>query len=435
MLFPMTLLFNLLLLSHNCTAANNITLSRPLSQDQILTSAGQFFELGFFQPNNFSANHQYLGIWYKGLFPRRIVWVANREKPVTQSSAANLTIGSDGNLKLLDGNQDTLWSTNVSVPSNSSAKAVLLDNGNFQLKDSLTGANFWQSFEHPSDTLLLGGSIGYNFKTRERRELISWKSDNDPSPGNFAVGLEDFPVQTFIWKNDLPYWRSGPWDKSRFIGIWQMDSSSTSFFTVGGDLQQGQVYLYTNPINQSETDNIFITPAGTLQWVFWDLEGGQGWSVVWEAPQGPCDFYGVCGPFGVCNSSKSPICSCLRGYIPKSDEEWSRGNWTGGCVRRSKLLCETNASSIKFTNNGTDRFWKLEHMKLPDLSDYLDIPDDSCEDWCVSNCSCKAYAIVYGIGCLVWTKDIIDLQYFLDDGEALFLRLSHTEFGKIIITF
>ncbi|KAK6283670.1 hypothetical protein POUND7_002622 [Theobroma cacao] len=296
-LSSMSLLLNLLLL-HCCAATNNITLSRPLSQDQILTSPGQFFVLGFFQPNN-SAN-RYVGIWYKDKAPTKIVWVANREKPVTNSSAS-LTIGSDGNLKLVDGNQDALWSTNVSVPSNSSV-AVLSDNGNFELID-----------------------------------------------------------------------------------------------------------------------------VGTLQLEHW--ERGQGWIVDWEAPQNPCDVYGVCGSFGVCSPSESPICSCLRGFTPKSDEEWSRGNWTGGCMRRTNLSCEANTSS-KPTNTGkADRFWTMDRMKLPDLSEYLEIDNDLCQEWCMNNCSCMGYAIVYGIGCLVWTGNITDMQKFPFGGEEFFIRLAHSEFG------
>ncbi|GLT56071.1 hypothetical protein SLA2020_291440 [Shorea laevis] len=61
---------------------------------------------------------------------------------------ASLKIGSDGNLKLVDGNEVTLRSSNVSVRSNRSV-AVLLDNGKFVLQDGLSGQWLWRSFEHP----------------------------------------------------------------------------------------------------------------------------------------------------------------------------------------------------------------------------------------------------------------------------------------------
>ena len=68
-----------------------------------------------------------------------IVWVANRERPLSAlDSSAVLTIGSDGNLMLVDSMQNTVWSTNVSALSNNST-AVLLDDGDFVLKHSILG--------------------------------------------------------------------------------------------------------------------------------------------------------------------------------------------------------------------------------------------------------------------------------------------------------
>ncbi|KAK6264837.1 hypothetical protein SCA6_020271 [Theobroma cacao] len=206
-----------------------------------------------------------------------------------------------------------------------------------------------------------------------------------------------------------------------------MDSSSSSVFDLREDRQRGTVYLYTDTYNQSVASNMVISSVGTLQWVHW--ERGQGWIVGWEAQQNPCDVYGVCGSFGVCSPSESPICNCLRGFTPKSDEEWSKGNWTGGCMRRTNLSCEANTSSKPTNTRKTDRFWTMDRMKLPDLSEYLEIDDDLCQEWCLNNCSCMGYAIVYGIGCLVWTENIIDMQKFPFGGEEFFLRLAHTEFA------
>jgi hypothetical protein len=49
--------------------------------------------------------------------------------------------------------------------------------------------------------------------------------------------------------------------------------------------------------------------------------------------------YGKCGAFGSCNAVNSPICSCLRGFVPKNPDEWNKGNWTSGCIRRTPLEC------------------------------------------------------------------------------------------------
>ena len=80
----------LLIISPSCGYAA-INTSSPLSIGQTLSSPGGFYELGFFSPNN--TRNLYVGIWFKEIVPRVVVWVANRDKPVT-NSAANLTISS-----------------------------------------------------------------------------------------------------------------------------------------------------------------------------------------------------------------------------------------------------------------------------------------------------------------------------------------------------
>uniref|UniRef100_A0A0D3BDE2 Bulb-type lectin domain-containing protein n=1 Tax=Brassica oleracea var. oleracea TaxID=109376 RepID=A0A0D3BDE2_BRAOL len=118
-LFP-----SLLLLSTSLTKGYAaITRASPLSLGQTLSSPGGTYELGFFSPNN--SQNQYLGIWFKKLTPRVIVWVANREKPVT-NLVANLTISINGSLILLDSSQNVVWSTRTPSTSNK-CHAKLLD--------------------------------------------------------------------------------------------------------------------------------------------------------------------------------------------------------------------------------------------------------------------------------------------------------------------
>ena len=134
-----------LLSSHNCFALYNITSSQALSKRQTLISPGQIFELGFFSPNN-SGDRQYVGIWFKGISPQTVVWVANRENPLrVTDSSTRLKVSRNGNLELVNGNHSTVWSTDINVPPNNSV-ATLSDEGNFFLKDGKSGEILWQSF-------------------------------------------------------------------------------------------------------------------------------------------------------------------------------------------------------------------------------------------------------------------------------------------------
>ncbi|XP_059282016.1 G-type lectin S-receptor-like serine/threonine-protein kinase SD1-29 isoform X2 [Lycium ferocissimum] len=146
----------------------------------------------------------------------------------------------------------------------------------------------------------------------------------------------------------------------------------------------------------------------------------------------PCDVYGTCGPYGVCDKNKSPVCDCLRGFVPKSTDEWIRGNWTGGCVRRTKLLCEISKSGMAPKGSKNDKFLQQSEMKLPDhytcLYDHYGA--QNCKEWCMNNCSCAAYAYPDGINCMVWTSELVDVQQFPYNGVNLFLRLAYSEQGK-----
>ncbi|KAL7213258.1 hypothetical protein ACSBR2_015883 [Camellia fascicularis] len=203
----------------------------------------------------------------------------------------------------------------------------------------------------------------------------------------------DTPPQVFIWNVSKPYWRSGPWDGSKFIGVLDIDHSFANGLNLIHDNQQGSVYITWYIYNTSYVQFMFLTPDGTLKAMYWDEQVKNPY-VSWMTSLNPCDIYGVCGLFGDCNKNKSPNCECLNGSIPKSIEDWKKGNWAGGCVRKTDFLCQKNttslASSAKAQNDG---FQKLRSMKLPDHYEYLYTEDSSgCQQWCLSNCSCVAYA-------------------------------------------
>ncbi|RID79834.1 hypothetical protein BRARA_A02540 [Brassica rapa] len=314
-----------------------ITPTSPLSIGQTLSSSNGAYELGFFSPNN--THNQYVGIWFKGIIPRVVVWVANREKPVTDCTA-NLTITGDGSLLLFNGKSGFVWSSGEVFASNGS-HAELSDSGSLIVKDKVSGRTLWQSFDHLGDTLLHSSFLMYNLITGEKRVLTSWKTYTDPSPGDFVGEITpQVPSQGFIMRGSRPYWRSGPWAKTRFTGVPLMDESYTSTLSLHQDVN-GSGYLSYFQRNY-KLSRIVLTPEGSMK-IF--RYNGTNRELYYEAPLvNSCDVYGVCGPFGLCVSSVPPKCKCFKGFVPKSIEEWKRGNWTSGCVRRTELLCQGNST-------------------------------------------------------------------------------------------
>ncbi|KFK36719.1 hypothetical protein AALP_AA4G160600 [Arabis alpina] len=414
----------------SCRHIETITTSSPLSIRQTLSSPNGSFELGFFSPN--SSRNQYVGIWFKKVTPRVYVWVANRENPVT-SSTANLTISSNGSLILLDEKQKVLWSSGEEVVTSNKCRAELLDSGNLVVVDNVTGTYLWQSMEHPTDTMLPLSSLMYDIPNNTRRVLTSWKSNTDPSSGEFVAELtQDVPPQGLVWKGSSPYWRSGPWVETRFSGIPEMDATYVNPLTMVQDVVNGTGVLTFCAIRNFDVSYIKLTTDGSLD-IYRSNSDTTGWIQHFEGPLSSCDLYGTCGPNGLCiRSFSTPTCKCLRGFVPKSDDEWNNGNWTRGCVRRTELSsCQGNSSSTTQGKDTTDGFYHVANMKLPDSYELASFNDaEQCHQGCLRNCSCSAFSYINGIGCLVWNQELLDTVQFTEGGEFLSIRLARSELGQ-----
>ncbi|XP_004295384.1 PREDICTED: G-type lectin S-receptor-like serine/threonine-protein kinase SD1-29-like [Fragaria vesca subsp. vesca] len=403
----------------------NITPSNPLAVGETLVSPGSIYEIGFFSLSN--STDRYLGLWHNNIYPRKYVWLANREKPLSVAdTSATLRISSNGSLELVDGKQNTVWSTTeVSASNSTSAVAVLLDTGNFVVKDDIGADEFiWQSFDYPCDTMLPGQLLGFDSKSGKRYVLTSWKSDNDPSMGIFLSGLSaETPSQVFVWidNGSTPYYRSGPWDKSKFIGVVNEDTNwqYLSGYTLDDDVKQGTKYLSFYTLVDNISGYTEMSSDGSVRLLY--SENGKNWSAVLKLIKNPCDVYGTCGPFGVCRASESPICKCLKGFVPKLRDEWSEGNWSGGCVRQTKLFCDRQTNiSVSTTGKIDDGFSKMARSKVPDHHEFrssLGADANTFED-------CK----------MVFPSDGVDLyirlaQSELDEAKPIKLIVSLTAIG------
>ncbi|KAL4625472.1 hypothetical protein ACB092_05G028600, partial [Castanea dentata] len=418
----------------NITAAiDTIRSSRSINDTEYIISNGNVFKLGFFSPEN--STNRYLGIWYSNISVFTVTWVANREKPLKDSSGV-LTISEDGNLVVLNGQAEILWSSNVSN-SVTNSSATLGDSGNLILRVDATGLVLWESFQHPSDTILSRMKLSTSSKKDQRVQLISWKSPSDPSIGSFSAGIYPLNIpEAFAWKEGRPYWRSGPWNGQVFIGMPNWNPGYHTGFTFIDDTN-GTVFETFTGLDVLHLSKIVLDWEGNGVLTYWD-DGKEDWEVVHKNPEDECDVYGTCGAFGSCDLLSSPICSCLRGFEPKIIKEWNRGNWTSGCVRRTPLQCERKNNSIE--EGKADGFLKLEMIKVPDFAELaLDVNIEDCRKQCLENCSCVAYGYYTGIGCLSWSENLIDLRHFSVGGSDVYIRLANLEFEeernfRVIIT-
>ncbi|XP_043694032.1 G-type lectin S-receptor-like serine/threonine-protein kinase B120 [Telopea speciosissima] len=416
-----------LFLLPNCIAIDTISTGQSITDGETLVSSGNIFELGFFSPGN--STNRYVGIWYKKTSYTQVVGVLNAMKPILDSHGS-LSINNEGNLVILDGKQNVIWYTNASsMWSNTSTVAILDDMGNFALRDNHLNVSLWDSFDHPSNTLIPNMKLGGNDKLGISLRLTSWVSENNPAPGKFflrrnrqeaqQVYIVSGSAATIVnGSNLVKHWNSGQWNGRSFIGIPEMPQDYINGITFSSDGNGGEYYTYS----LSDTSNISLAvllSSGNIETKNWD-EQKKEWVVFWLAINSQCDAYGACGPFGVCNKMESFICSCMRGFQPKFPEKWRNGNWSDGCERSTPLQC----------GSGSEGFLKLEGIKLPDVSEYLLRTDENeCKVRCLNNCSCLAYSFVSGAGCLVWTTELIDVQQYSSGGQDLYLRLPSSLLG------
>ncbi|GKV19185.1 hypothetical protein SLEP1_g29477 [Rubroshorea leprosula] len=99
---------------------------------------------------------------------------------------------------------------------------------------------------------------------------------------------------------------------------------------------------------------------------------------------------------------------CLEGFVPKSDEEWNKNNWTEGCIRRTELSCLARTSLEASQGEETDKFWEMNAIELPDKSKYQEVKDvNECGQWKLRvdlitslrtvSCIISLGALVYGL--------------------------------------
>ncbi|XP_021808514.1 G-type lectin S-receptor-like serine/threonine-protein kinase At4g27290 isoform X3 [Prunus avium] len=132
-----------------------------------------------------------------------------------------------------------------------------------------------------------------------------------------------------------------------------------------------------------------------------------------------CDSNGFCGPNGICTITKSPVCSCFKGFKPKALEKWNFGEHQEGCVRTEPLSCQNKPEFIKYPE-----------LKLPDITNSWvnqTLSLRECREICLNNCSCMAYASssvkAGGSGCTIWFGNLMNIRELLDGGQDLYIQM------------
>jgi hypothetical protein len=367
---------------------DTIRAGQSLNTLETIESANGMYELGFFSQENSAKYH--LGISFRHVSDRNVLWVANREKPFPNSSAV-LNLNLDGNLVISDGSLSYVV-TNTSGGNDTYAR--LLDTGNLVLKNRASEV-LWQSFDHPTDTLLPGMKVEDD---KTGWSLTSWKNNNDPAPGIYSLHLGS-RKELIIMEGSKPCW------SSPIIG--ELDEK----FVI-----DGENISYTISNNYpSQFRRVSLSINGELRLQTW-ADNSSDFENLSDKLK--CGAYALCGEFTICNETADRPCDCLSGFKANA------ANSTQGCERETDLQC-----SDVVQKHG---FLPMSKVYLPTNPQQLRYVGNAldCESACLINCNCTGYAYDPEHGCLVWEGPLLNLKQFSEDNtykQDFYLKLARSD--------
>ncbi|KAF8043227.1 hypothetical protein BT93_A1541 [Corymbia citriodora subsp. variegata] len=358
-----------------------ISANKSLSGNQTLISSGGNFKLGFFAPGN--SMYSYIGIWYNKISVQTVVWVANRDNPVTDMYSTELKI-SGGNLVMVNDSAVPFWSKNLTASSSGSSSMVA-------------------SFDHPTHMWLPGAKIGIDKCKNTSQLLTSWKNAEDPLTGLFSLQLEPSSEYYIWWNRSEHYWTIGVWD------------NRTKIFSLVPEMRLNNIYdfKYVDNENKSYLTCSVYNTANAISRLVMDLSG-QNKMLSWLPSSQEWNF-----------KSTDNFCSCLPGFNISSLRDWNLSDWSGGCKRNSDLNCAENASNAE-----KDGLSLRSNMKLPESPQSLNVGShQECQAACLNNFSCTAYAFKDN-NCSIWIGDLFNVQQLAQGdstASSLYLRLATSD--------
>ncbi|KAK8485357.1 hypothetical protein V6N11_025395 [Hibiscus sabdariffa] len=157
----------------------------------------------------------YLAMYYTGdTSLNHSIWLANRDDPITDNSGVLAVDDTGLRINHTGGNPIQLFSlqsTSITI-SSSDMKLVLQDSENLVLQgtDIENGENvvLWQSFDHPTDTLL-PEPMRLGFSHGRRMSLTSWLTDSIPASGSFTLEWDPVGNLLIVRLRERVFWSTG----------------------------------------------------------------------------------------------------------------------------------------------------------------------------------------------------------------------------------
>lgn len=298
---------------------------------------------------------------------QRIVWTANRDSPAATSD--NLVFTPGGNVYWMHGSK-LLWSTNTT--GRGVTKMQMLDTGNLVLLDS-QNKTVWQSFDHPTDTLL----TGQFFLPQFGMKLVSSVSDSNMSSSAYTLALESGDLRLVYGDAALPYWSMS--EDTRVVHSVLGAPSYAVLNTTGLSLVSNESVVISLISLRSGTSLARATLEADGNFHLY-VYSSSVWTSLFDALQSGCNLPFYCGHLGLCSGDQ---CTC-----PDSLQPLNKTNITQGCQGLPSVSCTQNAplqGSFHFEKIGDH----LDYFANPFVTAERTSGLEACQDFCRQNCTCS----------------------------------------------
>ncbi|KAJ0713772.1 putative bulb-type lectin domain, PAN/Apple domain, bulb-type lectin domain superfamily [Helianthus annuus] len=286
--------------------------------------------------------------------PNEVVWSANRNHPVGIDAILNFTAAA-GELVLRDGDGSIVWTTNTA--GKSVAGMNLTDTGNLVLFDDRNSL-VWQSFDHPTDCLLLGQKLFQGQKLTSSASLTSSSVSEDI----YSLQVTDKGLLAYVESNPPQVYYS------RLV-VYGKDTNKGRRYI---RFLNGSLSFFIDSYKQSDPVGVIGIPEASSAQYMKLMPDDVTSDAIKE-----CDYPLRCGRNAICSTSQQ--CSCPRPeyFKPVNDREPNQG-----CSEITPLTCNSKKDQ---------HFVTLENVKyFTSIVDMEGVNVETCKQACLNNCSCKA---------------------------------------------
>ncbi|KAH7291219.1 hypothetical protein KP509_29G007100 [Ceratopteris richardii] len=315
-----------------------------------------------------------------------VIWTANRH--AISARFISLRLREDGNLVLVGEDMQTpIWSSDTA--GKGVAKMSLSERPvSLVLRDRF-GKIVWRSADYPTDT------VGTSEFLLEGKNLTSWTSASDPSPGRYTLAFESCGLALYMMSPQNPqrYWTlnyndsSLSWKRScrtlsRSAACISDYYSTIEFNAYDGAQKNCSFPAYYSSFSLS-LGSTFVRPVPTFPQLQYDGNlRVLSYPLVERRQSTPeeCLLPNSCGPYGLCMGESQ--CSCLNAsfFSPLNSTDSSHG-----CKPNNKLKCNPSSRAqvaIMLKLDGVDYVANVYTPAL-NLSS-----EKKCKEDCEHDCFC-----------------------------------------------